>query len=136
MTNAPLIIMGWKSGTFDLLPEYYSCYMVYVPKPCSKRMAKIIDFLPHNCPVPALSSTDVARNALEDLSKAVQKPPPDKIDVLNGGKILKFHQYIQEIFFTVMRLFNLRLNKKDIFAKNSRNGGVTTMKLFSGILCD
>ena len=50
--------------------------MVYVPKTCYERVAKIIDFFPHDYLVLALSYTDVARHPIEDLAEAVKKTSP------------------------------------------------------------
>ena len=66
-------VEGWYWGP---APEHYQCYTVYVPTTLAERTVKTVEYPPHNCPVPKLLSTDVARQVVEYLAEALNNPAP------------------------------------------------------------
>ncbi len=64
---------GWYIGA---APEHYRCHRVYVTKTAAERIAKTVEFFPHNCAMPKTSSADAATQAALDLIDALQHPAP------------------------------------------------------------
>jgi hypothetical protein len=56
--------------------EHYWCFKTLNPLTGPQRIADTIEFLPHNFEMPALSSTDLATRAAEDLTQALRNPHP------------------------------------------------------------
>ena len=82
-TFAHHVVEGWYLGP-DL--ENHQWYKVYVPLNHYDQVPKTIESPPHNCPVPALSSTDAARCAIQDLAKALKLPPCCRYFILGTRK--------------------------------------------------
>ena len=67
------VVEGWYLGP---APEYYQYYTVYVPATRAERIVKTVEFLLHNCPVQKRSSTDLARQEVENLEEALSNISP------------------------------------------------------------
>ena len=51
-TWAPQGVDGWYLGP---VPDHYRYHRVYIPHTRAERIAKTVEFFPHDCPVPASS---------------------------------------------------------------------------------
>ena len=70
-TCSPHGVTSWYIGSAT---EHYRCYPVYIPKNRAERIVKTVDFFPHDCPVPKISSADDAVNAARALTDALANP--------------------------------------------------------------
>ena len=60
LTLSPHGVDGWYIGP---TPDHYRCHRVYIPRTRSERIAKTVEFSPHDCPLPSGSSTSAATAA-------------------------------------------------------------------------
>ena len=70
-TWAPYGVYGWYIGP---VPEYYRRHCMYIPHTCAERIAKTVEFLSHDCPVLASSSTSAATTDTRALSEYLLHP--------------------------------------------------------------
>ena len=70
---APHGSKGWYVGP---APHHYRCWTVYVDKTRSERVGDTVEFFPHQCPMPKLSSADLATKAAIELLNALHNPMP------------------------------------------------------------
>ena len=56
--------------------QHYRCYRCYIPATRSEWIARTVHFLPHDTPMPKLSSADRITEAARELSIALQNPHP------------------------------------------------------------
>ena len=70
-TWGPQGVDGWYLGP---APEHYQCHRVNIPRTCAECIAKKVEFLPHNCPVPAGGSTSAVTTAARALAEALLRP--------------------------------------------------------------
>ena len=91
-------VEGWYWGTY---PEHYWCYTVYVSATRSERIINTVDFFPHNCPVTKLSSTDAARQSVEDLEEALNNIAPEYLFAVVDEQIQTI-KTLQEILATYL----------------------------------
>jgi hypothetical protein len=73
-TWAPHGVEGWYLGG---APEHYRCHRVYVTKTRAERIAKTVEFFPHNWKVPEVSPAHAATQAAQDLTEALLNPAPN-----------------------------------------------------------
>jgi hypothetical protein len=57
--------------------HHYRCQNVYIAATASERIVDTLEFLPHNFPMPQLSSTDILLMATNDISNAIKNPHPE-----------------------------------------------------------
>jgi hypothetical protein len=86
---------GWYIGG---APEHYRCHRVYVSKTRAERIAKTVEFFPHNCPMPKTSSADAATQAARDLISALQNPAPAAPFATLGNEQLHAIRKLADIF--------------------------------------
>ena len=72
-TWAPHGVDGWYLRP---APNHYRCHRVYIPSTRAERIAKTVEFFPHDCPVPSSSSTSAATTAARALTEALLHPTP------------------------------------------------------------
>ena len=72
-TWSPHGVDGWYLGP---APDHYRCHGVYIPRTCAERIAKTVEFFPHDCPVPASISTSATTAAACALAEALLHPTP------------------------------------------------------------
>ncbi len=72
-TSAPHGVDGWYIGAS---PNHYRCWRVFIPQTASERNSDTIEFFPATVPMPQLSSSDAATQAIQDLLEALQHPHP------------------------------------------------------------
>ena len=58
-------------------PEHYRCYTVYAPALRAEIIIKTLKFFQHDWLAPKLSSTDAARQAINDLMEALRNSAPE-----------------------------------------------------------
>jgi hypothetical protein len=56
--------------------HHYRCQNVYISTTASDRIVDTLEFFPHNCQMPQLSSTDRLLMAAKDMTDAFQNPHP------------------------------------------------------------
>jgi hypothetical protein len=56
--------------------HHYRCQNVYISTTASERIVDTLEFFPHNCQMPQLSSTDRLLMAAKDMTDALQNPHP------------------------------------------------------------
>ena len=78
-TWAPHGVDGWYSGPN---PDHYRWHRVYIPRTRAERIAKTVEFSPHDCPVPSSSSTSAATTAARALVEALLHPNPTLFAIL------------------------------------------------------
>jgi hypothetical protein len=94
-TWAPHGVDGWYLGG---APEHYRCHRIYVPKTRAERIAKTVEFFPHQCAMPKTSSADAATKAALDLVHALQHPAPAAPFATLGQSQLAAIQTLADIF--------------------------------------
>jgi hypothetical protein len=57
--------------------HHYRCQHVYITSTASEHIVGILEFFPHNSPMPQLSSTDRVLMAAQDMTDALKHPHPD-----------------------------------------------------------
>jgi hypothetical protein len=57
--------------------HHYRCQNVYISATASERIVDTLEFFPHNYQMPQLYSTDRLLMAANDMSNALQNPPPE-----------------------------------------------------------
>jgi hypothetical protein len=57
--------------------HHYRCQNVYFSTTASEGIVDILEFFPHNCQIPQLSSTDQLLTAAKDMTDAFKNPHPD-----------------------------------------------------------
>ena len=67
-------LQGVDSWYLGPATEHYRCYLLYVPKNRAERTTKIVQFFPHQCPVPKTSSVDAAIISVRALTEALSNP--------------------------------------------------------------
>jgi hypothetical protein len=72
-TWSPHAIDGWYLGA---APDHYRCHRTYIPATRSERIARTVEFFPHNFAMPKNSSADAATTAAAALVHALQNPTP------------------------------------------------------------
>ena len=97
-TWSPHGVDGWYLGA---APEHYRCYRVYVTKTAAERIAKTVQFFPHNCAMPKLSSADAALRAAKELLEALRNPSPAAPFATLGQAQLQAIHKLADIFGTV-----------------------------------
>jgi hypothetical protein len=88
---------GWYIGA---APEHYRCHRVYVTKTRAERIAKTVEFFPHQCAMPKTSSADAATRAAQDLIHALDNPSPAAPFATLGADQLHAIRKLAEIFQT------------------------------------
>jgi hypothetical protein len=86
---------GWYLGA---APEHYRCHRVYVTNTRAERIAKTVEFFPHNCAMPKTSSADAATQAALDLIAALQNPTPAAPFATIGDEQLNAIRQLAAIF--------------------------------------
>ena len=66
-------IDGWYIG---YSPFNYRCFWVYANKTLHSRIADTVEFFPHHCDMPFLSSEDNAVSSIKELTHAILNPAP------------------------------------------------------------
>jgi hypothetical protein len=97
-TWAPHGVDGWYIGAAQ---EHYRCYRVYITSTASERIAKTVQFFPHNCAMPKLSSADAATRAAQDLVAALQNPSPAAPFATLGQDQMQAIRQLASIFASV-----------------------------------
>jgi hypothetical protein len=72
-TWAPHGQHGWYIGP---ALEHYRCYTVYITQTRSSRIVETVEFLPHQFKIPFPSSSDLATQAVAELTHALLNPQP------------------------------------------------------------
>jgi hypothetical protein len=72
-TRAPHGQHGYSLGP---AMHHYRCQNVYISATASERIVDTLEFFPHNCHMPQLSSTDRLIMAANDMTNALQNPHP------------------------------------------------------------
>jgi hypothetical protein len=72
-TWAPHGVDGWYIGA---APDHYRCHRTYIPATRKERIARTVQFFPHNFTMPKTSSADAAIVAAQNLVFALQNPTP------------------------------------------------------------
>jgi hypothetical protein len=64
---------------YSLRPDmhHYRCQNIYISSTSSKRIVDTLEFLPHNSPMPQLSSTDRLPMDANDMANALKHPYPE-----------------------------------------------------------
>ena len=88
---------GWYIGA---APEHYRCHRVYVTTTRAERIAKTVEFFPHNCAMPKTSSADAATQAALDLIHALENPSPAAPFATIGNAQLHAIRKLADIFRT------------------------------------
>jgi hypothetical protein len=88
---------GWYIGA---APEHYRCHRVYVTATRAERIAKTVEFFPHNCAMPKTSSADAATQAALDLIHALENPSPAAPFATIGNAQLHAIRKLADIFRT------------------------------------
>jgi hypothetical protein len=57
--------------------EHYRCYRFYIPDTKGERITGTCEFFPHYCNMPAISPSDAATHAAQDLVHALSNPTPN-----------------------------------------------------------
>lgn len=57
-------------------PRHFCCYRVYIPDTKSTRISNTVEFFPHMCNNPIISSQDWLKMILKDLAEAFTAPAP------------------------------------------------------------
>ena len=83
LTWAPHGVGGWYLRP---APDHYQCHLAYIPHTCAERIAKTVEFFPHDCPVPAGSSTSSATAAARALNEALFHPTPTPFATLGDDQ--------------------------------------------------
>ena len=96
-TWAPHCVDGWYLRP---APDHYRCHHVYIPRTRCEHIAKTVEFLPHDFPVPYISSTSTATAATRALSEAILNPTPTPFATL-GNDQLSAIQALSRIFSNV-----------------------------------
>jgi hypothetical protein len=73
-TWAPHVQHGYSLGPSM---HHYRCQNVYISSTASERIVDILEFFPHNSPMPQLSSTDRLLMAADDIYDALKHPHSD-----------------------------------------------------------
>ena len=55
-------------------PDHYQCHRVYIPRTRAERIAKTVEFFPHDCPVPSGRSTSAVTTSARALAEALLHP--------------------------------------------------------------
>ena len=72
-TWAPHGVYGWYIGS---APEHYRCHTIYITKTRAERIARTVDFFPHDIEMPHNSSGNNAAEAAKLLTDALMNPAP------------------------------------------------------------
>ena len=78
--------------------DHYRCHRLYVPSTRSERIAKRVDFFPHNCSAPFATPQDNATHAAESLAKALKGAMADTPFDAPGDAQLKAIHELSDIF--------------------------------------
>jgi hypothetical protein len=76
----------------------YGCQNVYISATASERIVDTLEFLPHNFPMPQLSSTDILFMAANDMSNALKNPHPEVLFSHIGDDTISALTTLAEIF--------------------------------------
>jgi hypothetical protein len=57
--------------------HHYRCQHVYISATARERIVDTLEFFPHNCQMPRLSSTDILIMAASDMIDALRNAHPD-----------------------------------------------------------
>ena len=96
-TWSPHGVDSWYLGP---APDHYRCHRVYIPRTRAKRIAKTVDFSPHDCPVPSSISTSAATAAARALAEVLLHPTTTPFATLGDDKFAAI-QALSRIFSNV-----------------------------------
>lgn len=89
---------GTEAWYLRTTPKHYQCHRCYVPVTRSERIAKTVEFFPHNCAAPQASARDNAVHAAQSLADALKgHQAHDPYDAL-GDLQLQAIQKLSDIF--------------------------------------
>ena len=94
-TWAPHGVDGWYLGA---APEHYRCHTVYITKTRAERIARTVEFFPHDIMMPATSSTDNAITAARMLAEALLNPIPASPFITLGTEQMRAVSKLAELF--------------------------------------
>jgi hypothetical protein len=94
-TWAPHGVSGWYIGA---APEHYRCHRMYITTTAAERIAKTVEFFPHDCAMPKTSSADNATQAALDLVDALENPSPAAPFATIGQEQLHAIRKLADIF--------------------------------------
>ena len=78
--------------------DYYRCHRLYILSTRSERIAKTVEFFPHNCSAPFASPQDNATHTAESLAKALKGELPDISYNAPGDAQLQAIHNLSDIF--------------------------------------
>ena len=96
-TWAPHGVDRWYLGP---APDHYQFHRVYIPRTRAERIAKTVQFFPHNFPIPSRSSTSAATADAHTLAKALLQPTPTPFATLGDNQFTAI-QTLSHIFSNV-----------------------------------
>jgi hypothetical protein len=68
---------GQNGYSLGPVMHHYRCQNVYISSTDSERIVDTLEFLPHNSPMPQLSSTDILLMTANDMANALKHPHPE-----------------------------------------------------------
>jgi hypothetical protein len=78
--------------------QYYRCQNVYITATASERIVHMLDFFPHNSPIPQMSSTYRILMAAKDTTDALKHPHPDVPFAIIGDDTISALATLADIF--------------------------------------
>ena len=94
-TWSPHGVDGWYLGS---APEHYRCHTVYVTKTRMERIARTVEFFPHDIDMPTTSSADNAAEAARMLAEALHNPAPASPFQTMGSDQMRALRQLSDLF--------------------------------------